>query len=58
MRGIDGKLCFSEKERGKVRKNCIDQIMNEENNLGQYVEGDAVEGPVACASRGGATFIK
>ena len=29
MRGIDGKLCFSEKERGKVWKNYMERIMND-----------------------------
>ena len=32
MRGSVGKLCFSEKERGKVRKDYIEKIMNEEND--------------------------
>ena len=50
MRGSDGKLSFSEKERGKVWKNYIYRIMNEENNWDQNVEGDAVEGLVVCVS--------
>ena len=29
MRGSDGKLCFSEKEIGKVRKDYMERIMNE-----------------------------
>ena len=28
IRGSDGKLCFSEKERGKVWKDYTEQIMN------------------------------
>ena len=39
--------CFSEKERGKVWKDYMERIMNEENEL----EGDAVDGPVVCVSR-------
>ena len=31
MRGNDRKLCFSEKERGKVWKDYIERILNEEN---------------------------
>ena len=31
MRGSDGKLCFSENERGKVWKDYMERIMNEEN---------------------------
>ena len=27
------------------------RIMNEENDLGHNVEGDAIEGPVICVSR-------
>ena len=50
MRGSDEKLCFNEKERGKVLKDYTERIMNEEN-LDQNVEGDAVEGPVVCVSR-------
>ena len=30
MRGSDGKLCLSEKERGKVWKDFMELIMNEE----------------------------
>ena len=46
MRGSDGKLCFSEKERGKVWKGYMVMIMNEEN----YWDHNA-EGPVVCVSR-------
>ena len=28
MRGSDGKLCFSEKEMGKVWKDYMERIMN------------------------------
>ena len=51
MRGCGGKLCFTEKERGKVWKNYIESIMNEENDWDHNVKGDAVEGPVVCLSR-------
>ena len=50
MRGSDGKLCFNEKERGKVRKDYVEMIMNEENDF-DHKEGDAVEGPVVCVRR-------
>ena len=50
MRGSGGKLCFSEKERGKW-KDYMERIMNEENGWDHNVEGDAVEGPVDCVSR-------
>ena len=53
MRGSDGMLCFSEKERGKVWKDYMERIMNEENDLDHDVEGDAVERPVVCNSREG-----
>ena len=45
MRGNDGKLCFSEKERGKVWKDYMERIMNEEN------DGKNMEGPEVCVSR-------
>ena len=51
MRGSDGKLCFSDKERGIVWKDYMGRIMNEENDLDRNVEGDVVEGPVVCVSR-------
>ena len=51
MRGSDDGLCFSEKERGKVWKNYMERIMNEENDWDHNVEGDAVEGPGVCVSR-------
>ena len=42
--GSVGKLCFSEKERGKVWKDYMGRLMNEENDWGHNMEGDAVEG--------------
>ena len=51
MRGSDGKPCFSEKERGKVRKDYVERIMNEENDWNGNVKGDAVEGTLVCVSR-------
>ena len=51
MRQSDGKLCFSEKERGKVWKDYMERIVNEENDWDHNVAGDAVEGPLVCVSR-------
>ena len=51
MRGSDGKLRFSEKERGKVWMDYMERVMNKENDWDRNVEGDAVEGPVVCVSR-------
>ena len=51
MRGSDGELCFSEKERGKVWKHDTERIMNEENDWDHNVEGYVVESPVVCISR-------
>ena len=42
MTGSDRKLCFSEKERGKIWKDYMKRIMNKENSLHHNVEGDAV----------------
>ena len=36
----------------------MERIMNEENDYDHNMEGDAIEGPVVCVSRGGATGIK
>ena len=41
-------MCLSEKEIGKVLKDYMERIMNEENDWDNNVEGDAVEGPVVC----------
>ena len=51
VRGSDGKLCFSEKERGKVWKDYMERIMRKENEWDHDMEGDAVEGPIACVCR-------
>ena len=51
MRGSNGKLWFSEKERGKVWKGYMKRNMNEDNDLDHNVEGDVVEGTVVCLSR-------
>ena len=44
-------MCFSEKKRGKVWKDYIEQIMNEENDWDHNVKGDTVESPVVCIGR-------
>ena len=46
MRGSDGSLNFSEKDRGKVWKEHMERIMNEENEWEQNVKAELVEGPV------------
>ena len=46
MRGSDGRLNFSEKDRGRVWKEHMDQIMNKENEWDQNVQADLVEGLV------------
>ena len=46
MRGSDGKMCLSEKEGGKVWKDYMERIMNEENDWNHIVEEDAVYDPV------------
>ena len=52
VRGIDGKLCFSEKERGRFWKDYMERTMNEENDWDHNVEGDEVDGQIVCVSRG------
>ena len=51
MRGSDGKLCFSEKEGGKVWKDYMERMMNEVNDWDHDVKGDAVEGPAVYICR-------
>ena len=50
MRGSDGRLSFTEKDRGKVWKEHVERIMNEENEWDQNAEADLVEGPVERVS--------
>ena len=51
MAGSDGKLCFSENERGSVWYDYMERITHEENYWHKIVEGDAVEGPVDTISK-------
>ena len=44
----DGKLYFSVKERGKIRKDNMKLIMNKLIDRDHDVEGDSVEGSVVC----------
>ena len=50
MRGIDGRLCFSGKEKGKVWKDYMERMMYEENDWDRNVEEDAVESVIVCVS--------
>ena len=52
MRGSDSKLCFSDKERGKVWNEYMERIMNEENNW-DHVEDNPLECLVVCLSTEG-----
>ena len=51
MRGSHGRLSFSEKNRGKVWKEHMERIINEENEWDQNVDADLVEGPVERVSQ-------
>ena len=44
MRGSNGRLNFSNKDRGRVWKEHMERIMNEENEWDQNVQADLVEG--------------
>ena len=50
MRGSDGRLNFSKKDRGRVWKEHMERIVNEENECDQNVRADLVEGPVKRVS--------
>ena len=43
-------FCFNQKERGKIWKDYVERIMNEENDCDHNVKGDAV-GSLVCISR-------
>ena len=51
MRGSDGRLSFSEKDRGKAWKEHIEKIMNEWNEWDKNVKAELVEGPMVKAIR-------
>ena len=51
MRGSDGKLRLSEKERRKVWKDHMEKIMNQENYWNHNVEEDSAESRVVCVGR-------
>ena len=51
IRGNDGRLNFSEKDRGKVWKWHKERIMNEEIEWDQKVKAKLVEGPVERVNR-------
>ena len=48
--GSDARLNFSKKDRGRVGKEHMERIMNEENEWDQNVQADLVEGPVERVS--------
>ena len=50
MRGTDGRLNFSEIDRGKVWKKHMERIMNEENEWDQSVKAKLLKGPVERVS--------
>ena len=50
MKVSDRNLCFSEEERGKIWKDYMERILNEESDLDHNVERDVV-GPADCMSR-------
>ena len=50
MRGSNRRLNFSEKDIGRVWKEHMERIMNEENEWDQNVQADLVEGPVERVS--------
>ena len=51
LRGSDGKLCFCERERGKVWNNYMERIINKKDDWDHNVYAGAVECPVVCAIR-------
>ena len=51
MRGSNRRLNFSEIDRGRVWKEYMERIMNEENEWDQNVQADLVEGPFERVSQ-------
>ena len=51
MRGNDGTLYLDEKDRAKLWKAHMSKMMNEENELDQIADADAVDGPIERVMR-------
>ena len=46
MRGNHGTLCLNVKDRSKLWKSHMSQIMTEDNVWDQIADADTVEGPI------------
>ena len=57
MRERGEKMSFSDNEKGKVWKDYMERIMNEENESDHNVE-NVIKRPIVLESRGSATGIK
>ena len=51
MKGRDGKLRFSEEDRGKIWKEYMEDLMNKENDWDQDVKSEVIEGPIERISQ-------
>ena len=51
MRGKDGRLGFSEKDRKRISKNHMDEIMNKENDWDRMTKASMAEGPIKNVPR-------
>ena len=51
MRGKYGKLCFNEKDKIKIQKNCMEEIMNKENDWNHMTEASMIGGPIKNVNR-------
>ena len=51
MRGNDGTLYLDEKDRAKLWKAHMSKMMNEEHELDQIADADAVDGPIERVMR-------
>ena len=51
MRGKDRKLGFSEKDRNRIWKNHMEEIMNKENEWDHVTKAGMVEGPIKNVTR-------
>ena len=47
----NGRLAFSEKDRGRIWKEDIEKIINEENEWDQETYADVVEGRIKSVTR-------
>ena len=51
MRGKDGRLGFSEKDKKRIWKNHMEEVTNKENDWDHVIAVSVIEGPIKNVTR-------